>query len=370
MVSADVVVVGGGITGCYAAWWLTSQGLKVAILEPGDICGQTSAWNPGGLNPLHGVGIPGDMAGFAMQSFELHRQAMMTLGESRELSNLVRKAARLHLAFEEGERDALADTAARYEQTPGFAAEILDVERMCAMVPALKPSLAGGVLLEGNFSLNTSGWGGALVSAVLSAGGNLIRRTAIGVRQGAGKINAVCTPEGDIACGAVVFATGVWTREVEKILGTVIPVEPVKGDLLVAGMIPGLNEIDISYGLAGIYHSPNGRLYLGGTEERRGLDAEPGPEAASTILDGLARFIRKPDFDLQAHGAGLRPVSRDGRPLIGRAPGWENAYVALAGGRKGILYSAGMGQAISDLITRRRTELAIDACAPERFTRT
>jgi glycine/D-amino acid oxidase-like deaminating enzyme len=63
----------------------------------------------------------------------------------------------------------------------------------------------------------------------------------------------------------------------------------------------------------------------------------------------------------------LRPVAPDWLPIIGRAPGWENVYLATGGAKKGILFSTGMGKAIADLITSGTTQLPIGLCTPERF---
>jgi glycine/D-amino acid oxidase-like deaminating enzyme len=60
-------------------------------------------------------------------------------------------------------------------------------------------------------------------------------------------------------------------------------------------------------------------------------------------------------------------VTPDWLPIIGRAPGWENVYLATGAGKKGILISPGMGKAIADLVTRGTTELPIDQFSPHRF---
>ena len=64
----------------------------------------------------------------------------------------------------------------------------------------------------------------------------------------------------------------------------------------------------------------------------------------------------------------LRPVTADWLPIVGRAPGWDNVYLATGAGKKGILLSPGMGQATADLITRGNTPLSIGPCRPERFS--
>ena len=51
---------------------------------------------------------------------------------------------------------------------------------------------------------------------------------------------------------------------------------------------------------------------------------------------------------LYSHWAGLRPVSADGLPLLGRVPGWDNVHVATGHGRNGILLTPITGALMAD----------------------
>ncbi len=70
---------------------------------------------------------------------------------------------------------------------------------------------------------------------------------------------------------------------------------------------------------------------------------------------------------LVLHTACLRPVTPDWLPIVGRAPGWDNVYLATGAGKKGILLSPAMGKAVADLITQDSTELSVEQFSPERF---
>jgi glycine/D-amino acid oxidase-like deaminating enzyme len=67
--------------------------------------------------------------------------------------------------------------------------------------------------------------------------------------------------------------------------------------------------------------------------------------------------------------AALRPSTFDGIPIVGFAPGWDNVCLALGGGRKGMLFAAGMGAATADLLLTGSTPLPIDPCSPGRWER-
>ena len=64
----------------------------------------------------------------------------------------------------------------------------------------------------------------------------------------------------------------------------------------------------------------------------------------------------------------LRPLSGDGMPIVGGAPGWANLYIGTGAGRKGILWSTGMSFGLSELILNGKTSVpGIEHLDPARF---
>ena len=72
------------------------------------------------------------------------------------------------------------------------------------------------------------------------------------------------------------------------------------------------------------------------------------------------------DAQMVRQTACLRPVTPDGLPILGRAPGKEGVVVATGGGRKGIHFSPIMGRIAADLVTQGSTAYDISALAPGR----
>ena len=104
------------------------------------------------------------------------------------------------------------------------------------------------------------------------------------------------------------------------------------------------------------------------TKSELAFDRTPTKAARELILEQVKRLM--PGLlvaTIIEQTAALRPVTPDDMPVIGLAPGWTNVGLALAGGRKGMLYSAGMGLAAAELVTRAETNLPIAACVPSRF---
>src|SRR5215218_3509302 len=71
--SERIAIVGGGIAGACLAYRLARAGRSVLVIDDARR-GRASAWNPGGINPLHGPGFPGVMERFYREAFQLHAE--------------------------------------------------------------------------------------------------------------------------------------------------------------------------------------------------------------------------------------------------------------------------------------------------------
>ena len=181
-------------------------------------------------------------------------------------------------------------------------------------------------------------------------------------------VSHVLLDDGVIECDTVVLAMGPWSRHAESWLGTYIPVDPLKGEILRMELPGEPLECDVSGGGASIYAKPNGLVWCGTTEDWRGFDLKPLPETRERILAGVKRILPQVgEAKLVMHTACLRPVTPDWLPILGRVPGYRNAWLATGAGKKGILLAPGIGKSVADLITSDHTELPIDNFSPTRF---
>ena len=192
--------------------------------------------------------------------------------------------------------------------------------------------------------------------------------TVKGLKTNGGNVSRVLLEDGELECGQVVLALGPWSRQAESWLNTYIPVDPLKGEILRMQLPGDPLEHDISGGGASIYSKPDGLAWCGTTEDWRGFDRQPLPETRDRILAGVKRiFPAISEASLVMHTACLRPVTPDWLPIIGRASGYSNAWLATGAGKKGILLAPGFGKAVADLVTKGETSLPISNFTPERF---
>ncbi len=366
--SSDVVVVGGGVAGCSVAYFLAQAGVKVTLVEREGVASQASGFSAGGLNPLQGTGIPGPLGPLAIESFRMHLALWDELRQQTGIDYEGRIISLLKVAFEEADLADLQETAEAFSPVDGFEAERLDRQQLLDLEPRLSPHVMSGVIATGNAALDSYKYTLALLEAAKKLGTRVVAGTVCGLESKDGNVTQVVLQDGTLPCGQVVLAMGPWSRQAEPWLDAYIPVDPLKGEILRLDSGGSRLFNDISGGGGSLHPKPDGLVWCGTTEEWRGFDRAPSDLARQSILEGAVRLI--PDLAearLVLHTACMRPVTPDWLPIVGRVPGWQNAYLATGAGKKGVLLSPGIGKSIADLMTHGETALSIEAFEAERF---
>jgi glycine oxidase len=117
---------------------------------------------------------------------------------------------------------------------------------------------------------------------------------------------------------------------------------------------------DLTRGINGLYRRNQNEIWVGGTQEHVGLDETPTDEARQFLLDQAVRIVPEmAHAELLEHTAALRPMTPSGLPIVGKAKGWSNVYIANGGCNKGILLCTGIAQAMSDLILSGQTTTSL-----------
>lgn len=362
------VVIGAGITGAFAAYFLARRGLKPLMIERAGVGTGASGNNPGGLNPLHGPGIPGPLSDLAWHSFLLHLHPAGDLVRAGGPGAAVRRVRRLEIALDAIEADALGPDLERSRQADGFEARWLDAGELRRLEPRVSPEAVGALWTEGNGMVDCRTYTGAIARAALALGAELRIGCVDGIEEENGRAVAVRIDGVGIACGALVIATGAHSEGPANWLGIKIPVEPVKGQLLLAEHGGEPLRHHVTRGVSGVYHSEANRVWVGGTQERAGWDASPSREGREKVLREAGRLL--PGLGPLAvceHVCAFRPVTPDGLPILGLAPGWQNVALATGAGTKGMLLGAGMGECAADLVMGSEPRVDLRPFQPGRF---
>ena len=368
--TSEVVIIGGGAAGCAVAYYLARAGVRVTIIEREGIASQASGFSAGGLNPLQGTAIPGPLGPLAMESFQIHQDMWDQLQDESGVDFHPEIIAMVRMAFYESELPELEETLDIFEAAAneGFSAYWMSSEDLRDRDPRISRDIIQGLYTYGNAALDSQLYTLALSKASEKLGATIRNGVATGFRKAGERVTGVLLADGEIDCDRVVVATGPWSKETGEWLGISIPVEPLKGEILRMKLLgPPLGH-DCSWGGVSLYSRSDGLVWVGATEERCGFDQQPSESARKTLLQrAIILMPAMAEARLIKHTACLRPVTSDWLPIIGRAPGWDNVYLATGAGKKGILIAPGIGKSIADLITEGSTRLPIGDFGLERF---
>jgi glycine oxidase len=343
------VVVGGGITGCATAYFLARAGLHCVLIERDAIAAHASRCNAGNLNPLYET--PAQLLPLALESFRLHRRLLADLSEIGCARYQLHSTERIHLGCADADLLALESSAHCLAQAEGFSTRRLGRGELHEIEPGLADHFTGGLKISGNLSVESPALARSLVDGAARWGATILSETVEGILTHASRVTGVRTQRSVVPCNDVVFATGPWVARLEHWLGIRLPIEPVKGELLLMRVPRGAPRHDLHWGSKALYVRGRDHVLVGGTLQKCGLDAAPTPEAKSLLLQGAALILpQMRDAVVEDHFAALRPISASSLPIAERAAGWENAYIANGGGSKGILLSVVIAKLVRDLL--------------------
>lgn len=259
--------------------------------------------------------------------------------------------------------------AAAMQRRFGVAVEELPPEALRQMEPALSRELAGGFYYpEVAHSLDNYGTVTGLADHVRARGGEIRKAEARHLVLRDGRVAAVATDQGEIACDAVVIAAGAWSRKLAAEAGAPVPLDTERGYHLTIPE-PG---IELS---RPIYSSDFGMactpiaagLRLAGTVELGGLAAPPNWQRAEVLAERGRQLFP----ELRAEGAsrwmGFRPSMPDSLPVIGASPKVPNAFLAFGHGHLGLTLGARSGRLIADLVGGRPPVVDPAPYRPGRF---
>lgn len=368
MSNAEIAIIGGGAAGCAAAYWLSLAGARCVLIEREGVAAFASGYSAGGLNPLEGDNIPGALAPLATRSFNLHKEIWGDLAERSGLDFEPKVTSSIRVALDEGGiADLRASHAVFSAAGDGFSAEWLDAAQLRELEPRITRDAIRALDARGNAILSSLRYTRALAESARTLGCRIVSAEVVGVAVDGDKIVGVNTRDETIPCAAAVFATGPWAADVENWLGVPVPIEPWKGEIVRTLAPSGPLSADFHGADIDLNHREGGQVWVGATEERRGFDLSPSQSGRDSLIAAARLMPEMARAEIVRHTVCLRPLSADGLPIIGEAPGWRNAYLATGAGKKGILLSPAIGKAIADLITDGHTDLPTAGFGPERF---
>ncbi len=364
--SPDVVVIGAGIVGCGAAYYLAKAGARVTIVERDSVAGHASGFALGGLSPLAGAGVPEPLGELSLASYRLHEHLSADLKEETGIDTELEFRSAMNVVFSQENAAVLRERLPWQQAQEGFSVQWMDGAGIQALEPRINPEVMGGVLTEPVGLLDPYRFTLALLQAAERAGATMHNAPVDGLTFQGGRVTGVTLRGQTLPCDRVVIAMGPWCHEASDWLGVTLPLQPLKGQI-VRLRIDAQPLPYLSFGHGYAVSKPDGLLWVGTTEESVGFDETPTIQARDGILaDALEVLPFLQDAEVVQQTACLRPVTPDNLPALGLVPGREGVVVATGAGRKGIHMGPIMAQVAADLARTGSTAHDISALAVDR----
>src|SRR6267378_4500244 len=187
-------------------------------------------------------------------------------------------------------------------------------------------------------------------------GVTMLSERVVRVVIASGRATGVALADRTLDAEHVVIAAGAWSPQIGG-LPRPLPIEPIRGQMAAApwpsGTPPAILYCDHSYVLA-----RGGEALMGSTMEHAGFDGRVTEAGIAEIVSGAARLLPALATVRPARTwAGLRPVTPDGRPIVGADPETRGLWFATGHGRNGILLAALTGDVIGDLLAGGATDV-------------
>lgn len=377
----DVVIVGAGVIGCSIAYFLakTSKNkIKIAVIERNVPGSESTAGAAGMLAAQIESESSGAFFDLLLQSRNLFEALAAELKQDSGVDIEYIKSGIAAIAFTEEEEQKLRERYA-WQRKSNLECDWLSSGEVQQKYPFLRRTDFGGFFAPQDAQVSASRLATAFELAAKKMGVAFFdRQTVSALDLQEPKLNSLKTNHSVFFADRFIFAAGAWTG---KILNGLVPVEPVKGQILIFEMNGEYAEPSFSRSPLFLGNTPgenpihcylvpkkDHHLYLGATMEHRGFDQSENKDATTRMVEYALRIF--PDlsaFGFKGAWIGLRPGSSDGLPLLGLAPGLENVYVASGHFRNGILLAPITGKIISDILFERKTPFNPEPFSPARF---
>jgi glycine/D-amino acid oxidase-like deaminating enzyme len=219
---SDVVVVGAGIVGCAAAYFLARRGARVCVVERGSVPGEQSRKNWGFVRQQGRD--PAEMP-LVIEANRLWRGLERELDADLEWT----QGGNLALAADES-RMARLEAWLPVAREFGLDTRLLRASELAAVVPGLGGTWAGGMHTPGDGHADPEKATDAFARAAVAHGARLHLGCAVqAVTTAAGAVRGVVTERGEVRAPAVVCAAGAWSTRLARTLGLDLPQRWVRG---------------------------------------------------------------------------------------------------------------------------------------------
>lgn len=386
----DIAVIGGGLTGCASAYYLSKSGARVVVLERGQLNQGASGQNAGSLHfqlehrLIHDPGLDVRkleyQVGLARIAIEQWRGIDLELGAKTELG----MNGGLMVAETPAEV-ALLERKLQIEKSQGLAVEMLDSEAVQQLAPYLSQNILAALfcadeghcnprLLTPAYASKAAEWGATFVTGAMVTE---VRRFAQGWQLGFDQ-PARMGGKAIIRCEVLLNAAGAWAAEIAAMANIHLPLSPAgltmnvteKTDFRIPHLVQHIGR------KLSLKQTEDGNLLIGGGWEaplRRRAGYRSGVGSPEIKLDSVSENLRAAvdvvpmirSLRLLRTWTGATAIAPDQLPILGEVARAQGFFVAAGG--TGFTYGPTYAHLISERMLTGTSSYPLDPFSPARF---
>ena len=367
--TAEVVIIGGGISGCAIAYNLAKKGVKdIVVIDKGYLAGGATGRCGAGVRQQWGTEMNCKLAMASIKFFETANEELEYDGDIE-----FKQGGYLIVASTQKEDDQFKKNV-KLQKSLGIPVEYMSPEAAKNIVPYLNTEkLKSATFCPKDGHLNPFLMTDAYAKAAKRLGVDIYTYTEVtGIKTENGRVTGVITNKGDISTNIVVNAAGGYSKEIADMVNVDIPVYSERHQILVTEPVePMLGPMVMSFSL-NLYcqQTPHGSFIMGrgDANEPRDLRITSSwqflEEMAKTITDilppiGKLRVIRQ--------WSGLYNMTPDRQPIYGGVKNLDGYYLAVGYSGHGFMFGPMTGLLIAEQILGEDNTIDISTLSIDRF---
>ncbi|MBG9447579.1 NAD(P)/FAD-dependent oxidoreductase [Cytobacillus firmus] len=409
------IIIGGGIIGLACAFYLRKKGMDVVLIDKGDPGAECSSGNMGWVCPSLSDPVPApglikssvkwmikrdsplyikpaivpSLSPWLMQfwkfcseepyqrgytaGLELSRKTLSLFDELEHESCLEFEMHRKGLLFVFLDQRYIDEKLDNYSivESYGLPAPVAKSKKeVMEMEPALSDAVAGGIYLPAERHVRPETLTKALKKWLISNGAEVLSHTeAMGFIQEGDKISGVKTRKKTIEGDHFLVTAGAWAGLILRQVGLHIPMTAGKGYSITISNPSIQFQHPLYLGDSRVTISPfHDSVRIGGTMELSGLNTNLDQRRIDSLKSSAAQYLRASVRGDEQAWCGMRPMTPDGLPIIGKAPSLNNLYIASGHAMSGISMALSTGSVMSVLITKGMSDIDLTPFRPDRFS--
>jgi D-amino-acid dehydrogenase len=262
--------------------------------------------------------------------------------------------------------------AAEEARRLGVPTEVLDSREVAKLDPGARMDVVGAVYFPKDCHLTPQRFMARLKNLAVDLGVKFHWQSEVtGVRAEDNRLRALVTKDGNFSADEYVLAGGSWSAGFGRDLGLRLPMQPGKGYSITLENPPALPTICSILVEARVAVTPmQNTVRVGGTMEMAGLNEEINRVRVAGITKAMTRYypeFQPQHFENQKVWRGLRPVSPDGLPYLGRTKRYSNLLVATGHAMMGLSLGPISGKIVAQILAEEKPTIDTTLLNPDRY---